>query len=103
VHKAMWDHARQGHPAQAVAFVPRLDGWAAEALNSGHLADLYWHFCEGLGDAMAQSDPQLAARLYALAEVSIVKEGSYATGAGEGYMAMSHLELIRDKLAALRR
>ncbi|NBC19314.1 MAG: hypothetical protein GVY18_18570, partial [Bacteroidetes bacterium] len=53
-------------------------------LCSGPYADLYWHFCEDVADALREEDAALADRLYALAEASIAKEGAQATGAGEG-------------------
>ena len=53
--------------------------------------DLACHFCEDVADALRRDDPALAAHLYQLAETSIAREGSVATGAGEGLQAEQDL------------
>jgi hypothetical protein len=64
--------------------------------------DLWWHHCEDLADALADR-PADAIRLYEMAHASWQKEGSVATGAGEGLMAVRHIEEILEKIERLRR
>jgi hypothetical protein len=87
--------------AEAAALLLLLESMSAVDLNSVALVDLWWVFCEDLGDAIAASDAACAARAYDLALVSFQKEGSYATGAGEGMTAMENVRRIQEKLAAL--
>lgn len=101
VHEKMWAHARAGQTTEAAALVERLEGWSADDLNGGALADLWWTFCEPLADVVAASDRQCATRLYDLSISSYQKEGSYATGAGEGMMSVSNVKRIEAKRAAI--
>ena len=103
VHEAMMEHASSGRVREACDLLDQLDGWSADALNSGALADLWWTFCESLGDASAASNPDRAARLYDLAATSAVKEGTYATGAGEGLRSVADVKRIEAKRAAVQK
>ena len=87
--------------AEASALLAPWQGTSAEDLNSVECVDLWWMFCEDLGDAAAASDVVTAARAYELALVSWQKDGSYATGAGEGMMSVRNVRRIQEKLAAL--
>ena len=100
VHAAMWAHARGGRELEAAALVPRLEGWSADDLNGGARADLWWTFCEPLADVVVSSDRAGARRLYELAIASFRKEGSQATGSGEGMMSVADLKRVEAKLAA---
>jgi hypothetical protein len=100
VHAAMWEHARAGRHADAAVLVGRLEGWSADDLNGGALADLWWTFCEPLADAVASSDRACATRLYELAISSYLKEGSQATGSGEGMMSVADVKRVEAKRAA---
>jgi hypothetical protein len=86
--------------AEASALLPLLDGRSAVDLNSVEFVDLWWMFGEDLGDAIAAFDPVGAARAYELALVSWQKEGSYATGAGEGMSATINVRRLQEKLGA---
>ena len=89
--------------AEATTLLASLEGRSAVDLNSVELVDLWWMFCEELGDAIAASDPAAAARAYELALVSFQKDGSYATGAGEGTTAMVNVQRVQQKLASITR
>ena len=102
-HAAMETLVREKRWAEAAAIVSQLDACSAEELNSVELVDLWWMFCEELADVVAPSDPARAVRLYDLALVSFRKEGSYATGAGEGMVAMAKIDRVERKLAQLPR
>lgn len=101
VHEEMEAHWRAGRMAEAAAMLGRLEGWSCERLNGGALADLWWTFCEHVGDAMAKTDRDVAMRLYDLAIASFTKEGSWATGAGEGMMAVADRRRVEAKRDAL--
>ncbi len=101
VHRSMRDHALAGRFTDAASLLPLLDGRSAEDLQSVDLADLWWMFAEQIADALAKTDPTSAKRLYDLARVSYEKEGSYATGAGEGMMAMQNVSRVKAKRASL--
>jgi hypothetical protein len=100
VHAAMRELAGAGRSAEAVALVERLEGWAADDLNGGALADLWWTFCEALADAVASSARARATRLYDLTIASFQKEGSQATGSGEGMMSVADVKRVEAKRAA---
>ena len=68
----------------------------------GPHAELWWHFCEALGDAVREHDAALAAKLYSLALQSHVKQGTMATGSGEGLASRGHQERLEGKLDAAR-
>jgi len=82
--------------AELVAGLPDGD------LSSGPYFELWWHFCEELGDAVKNDRPALAARLYELALGSNVKEGSMASGQGEGRVSVMNQERIKVKLQGAR-
>ena len=44
-------------------------------LHGGEYADLWWNFCEDVADRIREDYPELAHRLYELAEESYFKEG----------------------------
>jgi hypothetical protein len=102
LYTTLRDHALAGRWSDASAILARLEGWSADDLNGGELAELWWTFCEPLADALASSDPSAARRLYDLARTSFEKEGSQATGAGEGMRAMADVARVAKKRAALR-
>jgi hypothetical protein len=101
VHAEMLARWRGGRLAEAAAMLDRLEGCSSEQLNGGALADLWWTFCEHVGDALAKTDRDRAMRLYDLAIASFAKEGSYATGAGEGMNAVADRRRVETKRAAL--
>jgi len=100
----------QTHERMRALFLSKRLAEAAELARSlpdeqliwGPYAELWWHFCEELGDAVREGDPPLAARLYALALQSHEKEGSMATGSGEGLASRDRQERIQAKLDAAR-
>ena len=90
------DEQRFVEAAQLVTGLPEGD------LISGPYFDLWWHICEDLGDAVKNDRPALAVRLYKLALGSNVKEGSMASGQGEGRVSIMNQDRIKEKLARAR-
>ena len=71
-------------------------------LVSGPYVSLWWHICEELGDAVRAHRAALAVRLYELALWSNVKEGSMASGQGEGRVSVMNQHRIKEKLKTAR-
>lgn len=66
-------------------------------------ADCWWHLCEEMADRIAKERPEDALRLLELARVSNVKEGTYATGSGEGIASVTNVNRIQRKIDRLKK
>lgn len=95
-----WPQRRDDAAVDAVLAL--LDTHAPEALLGDARQEYWWHGCEAMADAIGPRRPAAAVRLLELARVSNQKEGSMATGSGEGLASRESLRRIDAKIAALR-
>lgn len=66
-------------------------------------ADCWWHICESMAEKISAQDPEGALRLLELARESNAKEGTYATGSGEGIVSVANVNRIERKMERLRK
>ncbi|MBE7463217.1 MAG: hypothetical protein HS116_06920 [Planctomycetes bacterium] len=101
-HAAAQAWAQRRDDAAVNAVLALLDTHAPESLLGDARTEYWWHGCEAMADAIGPGRPAAAVRLLELARVSNQKEGSMATGSGEGLASRENLRRIDAKIAALR-
>ena len=85
----------------ALMILDLLKTHSVQELNIAEHADIWWVFCEKIADNLSSKDSTLRLSLYQLAGESFAKEGSLATGSGEGLSSQNNIQRINAKIKVL--